>query len=336
MPDDHPFNRQNASMPERYRDFTLCDFYRTFDWGLPIHGYSWYDAKYEDVTLTTKSDGRRTVTTMACPLGELRKVHLLAADGSWAPHEHFVKDLDDLKVTRFIVEHARFEPRYERLEALLEGIGDLGIYDIVIGRSPFGKLIHEYMGFERVVYALHDHEREVLDFLELQERKDLEVLRLAAAAPGEVVILSDHADENLISPPFYRKYCIPHYRKACAILHEAGKYVSTHLDGNFKGFFPFLEETEFDILDGCTPAPMSNYDPEELADALGEGMFAWCGVPATLFCQRLPDEEILRFGERIVRAFGDRVILNVGDILPPDGDIEQVVKLGRWAKEFGG
>jgi len=30
------------------------------------------------------------------------------------------------------------------------------------------------------------------------------------------------------------------------------------------------------------------------------------------------------------------MILNVGDILPPDGDIEQVVRLGAWAREFGG
>jgi hypothetical protein len=34
-------------------------------------------------------------------------------------------------------------------------------------------------------------------------------------------------------------------------------------------------------------------------------------------------------GERIVKAFAAEVIVNVGDILPPTGDIEQVIALGE-------
>jgi hypothetical protein len=169
------------------------------------------------------------------------------------------------------------------------------------------------------------------------------MIRIAAAYPARLVILSDHADENLISPPQYRKYCIPYYQKACAILHAAGKHVSTHLDGNFKGFHRFIGDTHFDLLDGCTPAPMFNYEVEDLAKAVrtvrpGGGqlsglMNAYCGVPSTLFAQNLPTQEIISFGQRIVRAFDDRVILNVGDVLPSNGSIDQVIALGA---EVGG
>jgi len=113
------------------------------------------------------------------------------------------------------------------------------------------------------------------------------------------------------------------------LLHRSGKFVSTHLDGNFKGFFPYLAQTGFDLLDGCTPAPMFNYEPEELAAAMPPGMAAYCGVPSTLFCTRRPTAEILSIGERIARSLAGRVIVNVGDILPPDGDIEQVIALGE-------
>lgn len=71
----------------------------------------------------------------------------------------------------------------------------------------------------------------------------------------------DHSDENLISPQHYREFCIPYYRKITELLHAGGKLVSTHLDGNFKGYMPYLHETGFDILDGCTPAPMTNWTP---------------------------------------------------------------------------
>jgi hypothetical protein len=70
---------------------------------------------------------------------------------------------------------------------------------------------------------------------------------------------------------------------------------------------------------------------EELAGALPDGMVAWLGVPSSLFCQGLPDEEILEFGQRIIDSLAGRVILNVGDILPPNGDYRQVVALGELA-----
>ena len=74
---------------------------------------------------------------------------------------------------------------------------------------------------------------------------------------------------------------------------------------------------------------MFNYEPEELAGATGENLHCYCGVPATLLTQQLPTEEIVDFGLRIARAFKNRVFVNIGDILPPEGDIEQVIGVGQ-------
>ena len=229
------------------------------------------------------------------------------------------------------------------MEKFLRETEGFGVCDVVIFRSPFGKLIHEYLGFEQVAYALYDDAPAVRDFLALQEKKDLELIELAASSPGPIVIISDHADENLISPPWYREFCMPYYRKACEILHRAGKRVSTHLDGNFKGYFPFIAETDFDLLDGCTPAPMFNYEPEELAAATRGGFHVsgtgahrriacYCGVPASLFVTSELGM-LANFAERIERAFDGNVIVNVGDILPPNGAIEGVARIGERLSE---
>ena len=323
-------NACRGSMPERFKALTFLDFYREFGWGVHSHAGDWYETAYagpiERVREETPSERRVRLRT---PRGELVRCERIAADRTWCPCEHFVRNLGDLEIMAEVVEAETYTPRYDRLETALRDIGDLGQIDIVISRSPFGKLVHEYMGFERVIYALHDEPGVIRDFLKLQEIRDLEVIRLAAAAPGRLVIISDHADENLIAPPLYERYCIPFYRKACDILHQAGKFVSTHLDGNFRGFFPLLGATGFDLLDGCTPAPMFNFEVEELAGALAPGMTAFCGVPATLFCQHLPTPELLDFADRIRAALAGRGILNVGDVLPPDGDIEQVIALGE-------
>jgi hypothetical protein len=330
IPDDDPYHYNKGSMPEQYADWTFLDFYRNFGWGLPVHLYGWYKTEYEgDVESVSVVQNNKRITTLKTSKGELTKSALLAQDGSWAPHEHFVKDIKDLEIIRYAVERMRFTPLPEKAHRFHNATEGFGVCDLPINRSPFGKLVHEYMGFEQVIYALMDHHDIIIEFLEFQEEYDLKLIHIAAEYPADVVIISDHADENLISPPHYKEYCIPYYQKACRILNDKGKYVSTHLDGNFKGFFPFIQETGFNLLDGCTPFPMFNYEVEELAQALGSSMYAYCGVPATLFAQRVDDSKITEFGERIVKAFSGNVILNIGDIVPPDSDIEQVVKLGN-------
>jgi hypothetical protein len=330
IPDDDPLHLCHGTIPAAYRDFTLLEFYRRFGWGFHAHIYSWCRKSFTDgVTRTTETRGRTQVTVWHTPKGSLQKTEQMAADGTWCPREHYVKSPEDLDILRCGVAGMRFTPDYGRIARILDALGNAGQVDAYISRSPFGKLVQEYMGFENVAYALADCPRKILDFLAFQEERDLEVVELAARGPQRLVLLSDHADENLIAPSWYRDYAMPFYRRATDILHAHGKLVSTHLDGNIRGLLPLLAHTGFDLLDGCTPAPMFNYEVEELAAALPPRMFAFCGVPATLFCRRRPTEELLAFGDRIRRAFRGRGFLNVGDILPPDGDIEQVIALGR-------
>ena len=333
IPDDAEIHKVQGMMPDKYKHFTFFDFYREFDWGLHVHIEVWYRILYSgDVRLESKQEQNTLSYRLLTPKGEMTRMYMMASDGTWCQKEYFVKDLKDLELMRYVVEHTHYEADYEKIDFIREQIGDRGQGDIVIARSPFGKLVHEYMGFENVVYALADNHDSMLEFMKIQQQKDLELVALAAQAPERLIILSDHADENLISPPQWLTYCVPYYKKVTAILHQAGKFVSTHLDGNFKGFFHFLEQPDFDLLDGCTPAPMFNYEVEELAAALPQGMSAFCGVPATLFCQNLPTEQILQFGERILTSLKGRGIVNIGDILPPNGDIEQVIALGEFVK----
>jgi hypothetical protein len=338
IPGDSPLHARPSLLAEdRLARLTFLDWYREHGWGLPVHVYDWCEERYTGgVETLVRTEGRHRTVGWRTPRGDLERTYKLDAEGSWSEYGHMVRDLAQLDIVRTIVENTRFVTHYERIERILRETEGFGVCDVVLFRSPFGKLIHEYLGFEAAAYALFDHEPAVLDFLAFQEHHDLAFTGLAARAPGRIAILSDHADENLIAPPWYRRFCIPYYRKACELLHKAGKLVSTHLDGNFRGFLPFIGETGFDLLDGCTPAPMFNYEVEELAAALaapaapsGRRLACYCGVPAGLFTIGLPAARITDFGERIVRAFSARVIVNVGDILPPTGDIRQVVALGE-------
>ena len=334
IPDNDPIHALSGTMPDKFKNFTFLDFYRKFNWGCPIHLYRWTGKEYKNVSYKKATDGKKTITTLVTPLGELQEVSMMAADGSSAKIEHYVKKIEDLDIIKYAVVNTKIIPRYDIVERELKEIGELGVGDIVLQRSPFGKLVHELMGMETLVYAMADYPEKIDEFLKFQEVYDLEMVKLAANAPAKIVILSDHSDENLIAPPYYRKYCIPFYQKVCALLHAKGKKVSSHLDGNFKGYFPYLQETGFDLMDGCTPYPMNNYRPEELAAALGKDQYAYCGIPCTLFVQNLKEEVILDNARSIINALKGKLILNIGDIMPANGKIELLLKVSELVDEI--
>ncbi len=329
--DEDPFHQQNRDMPDRFHDWTLLDFYRNFGWGCPIHLYEWCDLIPVDYQRTVIFQERCVITTLSTPRGEIRQVRTRAADGSYCITEHFAKTVEDLQILSWAKRHTDIHVRPERIQKALNVLDGFGVIDIPIGRSPFGEFIHDAMGLVNGVYALHDEPAAVEEFLEELAEPFLNKIRAAAQTPARIVIISDHADEFLISPPQYGKYCIPIYQEACKILHDAGKIVSTHVDGNLKGHFPLLPRTGIDLLDGCTPAPMSNYTVPELGEALKSGLYAYCGIPSSLFMMNLPDEEILQWAQEIESESRGRMIMNVGDVLSPEGNIEQVIRIGEWA-----
>ena len=333
--DNDPIHSRPHTMPAAFNGMTLFDIYKKYDWGFFAHLYGWCRKVYAGgVSVETKTEGDRQYSRLKTPKGELTKMDRMASDGSWSHQEYYIKRIEDLDIMRYAEERSHFEPKFEVAQKVLDALGDQGAGDIVINRSPFGKLVHEYMGFERVIYAMNDHLDAMEDFLAFQAERDMEgQVELAAQAPGRLVIMSDHTDETLISPRQWRRYCVPFYQRMTERLHKAGKLVSSHLDGNFKGYFKYLSEPGLDYLDGCTPAPMFSYEVEELAAALPDGMSAFVGVPSTLFVQNLPTDELTALAKRIKTAFGGRAIVNVGDILPVNGDIEQVIEVGKAVRQ---
>ncbi len=242
--------------------------------------------------VVTNEPGQR-ITEWKTTMGNMRRVERMAADGSMAPTEYPVKTFEDLSILSYVVLHTKARANSILIRKVLDEIGEMGMADIVVPRSPFGKVIQQYLGIETTSYLYADDPKRINEFLDMQKRIDMELIQLAAASDARIVMISDHADEHLINPRWFRDLCIPFYREACAILHDAGKIVSTHLDGNIKRLMPLLPDTDFDLLDGCTPSPMNNYEPAELGAALGAGQYAYCGVPSTFLAQEMPDSVIL-------------------------------------------
>jgi len=335
IPDEDPMHALDGTMPERYRRLTHLGLHRELGVPIPVHNYHWLEVTLEGVDYKSETAGEHLRETWTTPEGTLtRRKRMAVSDGSWAIVEHPVKSVDDFPAALAVFEARRQRARPQQVETLAGQIGQEGFQDLVLNRSPLGALVHDFIGMENFVYMLFDAPPEVEALLSRMEPVFLDAVRLAAGMPARLVILGDNLDENLIAPPVFEKYGLPYYRKAADILHAAGKHFSCHMDGNIARLLPLFMESGLDLYDGCTPEPMNNYTLEELAAAVGAGMHAFCGIPSTLFAQGLPDDMILDYARRIIDALGEKAIVNVGDILPINGDIEQVARVAEMVESL--
>jgi len=329
-------NEKHGTTPERYRGMELRELHAELDCCMPWHIYGdFMEFEYPGMELTNRIDGDRDVTTLVTPAGTVEGHRRRVPGGeSWAWREHFIKSVDDAKAVEYMLEHRRVKARYDKLAEVMDWIGDAGFGDMVVGYTPLLRILVEWVGIEQGIYMLHDHPREMEHLMDVAAAADDAVFEIVAGAPGcNIVIVGDNMDTRYVSPAMYEKYCLPHYQRRTEFLHSRGKLVCTHMDGNFSALLPYLKETGFDYIDGCTPAPMNDYEPAELHDALGPDQRAQCGPPSTLFTQGLGDSVIEESARRAIDGMGEKLLLIVGDQVPENSNIEQVRLVVEMAKE---
>lgn len=325
IPPDAPINRKKGIMPDRYLNMNLLDIHRDLDCGLPVHGYGiFYDVSYPNCEISTKTEGDATIRIIKTPKGQLREVSRMAMDRSTLIVEHLAKNADDFPALKYFIRDAVYTPNYERAQAVLDTVGDLGYVNMIAGRSPYGRLVVDLMGIVNLTYASVDNPTEFLGLLDVIHDADVKLWEITAKAPGKIAFIADNMDESLYSPPNYKRFCLPYYQEMTDLFHKHGKIVLAHNDGRLKNLLPMVKDTGIDVLDGCTPAPMNDFSVQELVQALGKNQYAYCGVPANFFVEDRSASEIIDFARMIFDTMGNKVILNIGDIMPEKGDIELI------------
>jgi uroporphyrinogen-III decarboxylase len=328
--------RIQGDLPEKYEFLAGGDLWEMLpqlhahpdiDAGLPRHVYGdFLKSSYENTRIVEEHESADTIRTeIHTPLGTLtsrkRKGH------EWeSPFrvEYPVKSTADFKIVEFMLRDRKVEPDFEAASKLLDWVGQAGTIQLVLPRSPLPRLIHDYMGLSAGILALFDSPAECEELMAIMEECDQRAFELIANCPGRLVIFGDNVDNMSVNPDLYAKYSLPYYQRKCDFLHQQKKTVLCHMDGRLQGLLPLVKDTGIDVLDGITPQPMNDFTVEELAACLGENQFAWAGVPSSMFCAAATRQDVVDYAKKLIDLLGDKLILNVGDQLPPDADIALV------------
>ena len=289
-----------------------------------------------DCPLKIEKDCQREIYRYETPRGTLTEVHIPMPEAcTWAYGERLVKSVSDLPALRYFLEAHQFESATNEPDKWNEVFGEQGLPVVWVPRTPLSRFLVEMAGVENTIYAIYEAPDEMEEIFRLMREMDDAPYRAAASTSCDLIMIADNLSSDIISPSLFRKYSLEYYRQRIRELHSAGKFVLAHIDGTLRGLLPILSESGLDCAEGVTPAPMGDVAPEDLRRMAGKDMILWGGIPGALFSPAHSDEEFMRFVQRYIEiaALDKKMIIGVGDQVPPASDIRRVRRVADVCEE---
>ena len=288
-----------------------------------------YRVTLEEVDRRVTRNGLETVVEYHTPAGSIRTGSIFTeemldagASTAWIC-QHAIREPQDFDVVGHIFSRLKVEPHYEGYVARRAEVGEQGVAVGFIqgAASPIQLIMKELMVLEDFFYAFHDYPEKVLRLAEQIEPYFQQIQAIGADSSAEVLLLGANYDDSITHPAFFEKYILPSLGGYAQALHQRGKFLMTHTDGENQHLFPLYHRAGFDIADSVCPYPMTRCTLEETRANFGEHVTIWGGIPSTLLClSSTPEDEFRRsVNETIERyAHASHFILGVSDMVTAD------------------
>lgn len=280
-----------------------------------------YRSHTPNVRNETRTVGDYTDTEIITPVGRLnsrRRINLKfqLTGGSWVV-KHPVASPEDMEVMEFVIQDTVYEPQYDDYRQLEGELGGDGVVTVGAPYTPLMQVIVGYMGFKNFAFAYRRDRKAVERILDVLDRKYLELYRIIAESPAEIVRIGDNIDELMVPAHLFERHCLPYYNKYARILKRAGKKAISHMDGRLKSLKALIGATELDAIEAFTPPPMGNLPIAEAREAW-RGKALWLNFPETVLLQ--PAEEIRKYTLELMREMGNGAgyIIGITEDIHPD------------------
>jgi hypothetical protein len=321
------FNKAAGTLPKQYQDRSVLQVFddlqaspRSYHFFDACVVSSWSGRAHVQVT----EDDRYIKTSYSTPNGNMRQIEAKTSHGQ-AKYtvEYALKSPRDFEALIYLLEHEKFLFDKEQYRHTAEMLGQRTVSSINLPWLPLQRLTIQYMGVENCVRALWKHRSEVESVLTAIEENNDRRFDVLKKTPIEIMNFGDNIDQDLVSPSMFERYALPYYQKRTKEFHEAGKICTSHWDGRFRSLLPFVRRTGLDALECVAPKPMGDVGLKELRSALGD-MVLMDGIPATYFLPSQNERALREHALEVLNIFPPRLVLGIGDMLPPDGEIERV------------
>lgn len=285
-------------------------------------------------------DGDRVITEYRTPRGTLRRVarfgpgdEVAGLDPAFV--EFPIKTWDDYAACAEVLRHMEFVPAYDEYRRYDARIGRAGLPMVVIGAIPFHYLLQEWTGYEKGYLDLFDREDLILETVDAGNQAYRRMWDVVAHSPARLVMHGVNFDSKTTPPPMFRKYWMPYLEPFIALMHQAGKYVACHADGNMSKLLDETLQAGFDVADCFASAPLVPCTVAQARAAWKDRITIWGGLPSSYLEPGCPLDDLRTYLDGLLAqvAPGDRFMLGISDMALPTTSWEHLKVVGRWMSE---
>jgi hypothetical protein len=231
-------------------------------------------------------------------------------------------------------------PDYENYLNFQRQVGDKGFAAArgMAAAGPMQQIMRDFLDATQFYLEMYDHPREMRQLSEDMEPYYDKLFRVLVDSPAEVVFHGSNFDEMITYPPFFRDHIMPYLQKLADRLHDRGKLLICHCDGENRGLLDLIAESGIDIAEAICPQPMTKVTISEVKQAFKGKVTIFGGIPSVALLEEcMPEEQFEKFMKNLFSeiAPGDRFILGVSDTTPPDAKFERLFRITEMVREWG-
>ena len=266
-------------------------------------------------TLHCREGGRpRVREIIRTPAGELSNLMEPAEFTNWHVEKLF-KGPEDYKALLAMVEDTRYRPDYEAYAEAEASLGDDVILRGGVGLTPLQEIMIVWMGLETFAVEWMERREEILRIARAMAQKRRELYSILADSPITHANYGGNEVPEVMGAPRYKEFCIPLFNECAEILHEKGKLLGTHLDGNNRAWASAVAESRLDYIEAFTPDPDTDMT---LADALEAwpNKVLWINFPSSVHLASIEQIKLTTRGLLDQAAGSNRLIIGITEDIP--------------------
>lgn len=273
--------------------------------------------------------------TCKTPVGEITCIMKgNYSNGGRYPAKWWVESKQDLAVMKYVLGHQTWYWDQEHFERMKVKWGNMGAPTIYMPRVNIQYLYIDIMGVENAVFAMADFPEEVEEFFAVLQKNQDQLIEVINASPIRVINFGDNIHGGTLPPYYFELYILPEYQRRCQKLHEGGKFISAHWDGDCKTLLKYAKETGLDAIEAITPKPQGDVTLKEVKEALGDDIWLVDGLAAILFDETYPANELEAQVKECLELFAPKLILGISDELSSTGNIERIRLVQKMVDDY--
>ena len=285
-----------------------------------------------------RDEGNEIVEWVETPKGRLNaRIRKAPESATDFRYEWFLKGPDDYRVWADVLLRTTFEPDYERVAEIDRKLDGAGIMTLETPATPYMDYVMWFMGVEPMIYQIVDHERELVELMEIQHAKNLEACRIAAKCPYGIVNRPiEDTSQHLSSPAMFEKYVRRHMTEYADVAHSGGKVFIPHMCGHLKDMLPILKDVPIDGIEAITPPPTGNCPATLARKVLGAKRILVGGIDPTRYALSRPAEFETTVRQLLADMKGDRRFILGHEEIQVSARWENILTVNRLLKETAG